>query len=506
MDNLILYESPYPKLRIGKNNDGGYVISNLPGEYDLFISGGISNDISFEENFLNIFPNLKCIAFDGTINYLPKKNNNIDFIKKNLGDTNSFDTSNLDEYICVNKNIFMKIDIEGHEFKLLPSIIKSDKMINIKQLIIEIHSPADIDKFPNYFKGLSFVDNNLMFNMFSEINKTHTLVHLHANNGCLMQQINGINLPHVFELTYIRNDFVTTKILNTESLPTKLDMPNIISKPDYELNGFPYTSYDIIQTNQMYCSCLLIGRLGNYLFQIISSWVYARKNNLEFVIDDNFKINKYYNLFFSNITTTNIKKIKFDVVMKFDIFENCLNHEYDIKSNVLLSGFLQNANNFDIYRNDVLETFFNIKSLLEPNNNFFIHIRLTDFLTSNIHNINLDNYYENAIQYAQNIIDFSNSNIYIVSDDIQNAKKKSYLNLLPQNNLIFINNTDYDEIKTFDLFKNCYLGCICGNSTFAWWGAYIINNPSKLVIIPNKFLNTNDDFSGMYLNYTVMEV
>ena len=147
MDSLTLFESSHSKLRIGKKNDGGYVIVNLPGKYDLFISGGISNDISFEEHFLNIYPNLKCFAFDGTINNLPKNNDNINFIKKNLGDTNDANTTDLDEYMENNTNIFMKIDIEGHEFKLLPIIIKNNKMNNIKQLVIEIHSPGDIHKF-----------------------------------------------------------------------------------------------------------------------------------------------------------------------------------------------------------------------------------------------------------------------------------------------------------------------------------------------------------------------
>ena len=54
MDNLILYNSPFLKQRIGKLNDGGYVIAILPDKYDLLISGGISNDISFEENLLNV--------------------------------------------------------------------------------------------------------------------------------------------------------------------------------------------------------------------------------------------------------------------------------------------------------------------------------------------------------------------------------------------------------------------------------------------------------------------
>jgi hypothetical protein len=255
----------------------------------------------------------------------------------------------------------------------------------------------------------------------------------------------------------------------------------------------------------MYISISINGRLGNYLFSIISSWAYAKKYNLEFVMDNSFKDNKYKNIFFNKINLINLSNIEF-ASKHFGVFENCIENKYDGKNNLLFEGYLQNSNNFDIYRNDVLKYFFNIDKILETNNNFFIHIRLTDFLYSDLHNINLDNYYINAINLAKEKIDFFNTNIYIISDDITNAKSKQYLKLLPENNLIFIDNKEYDETKTFDLFKNCYQGCIIGNSTFAWWGAYIINNPNKLVIIPDKFLNTNDEFSGLYLNYTVIKV
>ena len=79
----------------------------------------------------------------------------------------------------------------------------------------------------------------------------------------------------------------------------------------------------------------------------------------------------------------------------------------------------------------------------------------------------MNNYYLKAIEYAKNVIDFENTNIYIISDDIENAKNKTYLKLFPEKNLIYINNKIYDEAKTFELFKICYLGCICGHSTFA---------------------------------------
>ena len=241
MESLILYTSLFSKKRVGKSNDGGYVIVNLPGTYDLFISGGISNDISFEEDILNNYPNLKCYAFDGTINNIPKTNKNIVFIKKNLGNINTNTITNLEEYLKESNDILMKIDIEGHEFRVIPPLLENNYINKVKQLVIEIHSPGDIHLFPDYFKGLQDITNKHMFNLIHGLNKTHTLVHFHANNGCKMQVIDGIQLPHVFELTFIRNDFITKKIRNIETLPTSLDMKNIVNKPDYFLSGYPYT-------------------------------------------------------------------------------------------------------------------------------------------------------------------------------------------------------------------------------------------------------------------------
>jgi len=233
----MLYQSPFPKQRIGKPNDGGYVISSLPGNYDIFLSGGISNDISFEEHFLTLYP-IECVAFDGTIDY--QSTEKIKFVKQNLGDTTN-GTTNLQEYMVGKENVFMKIDIEGHEFRLLPSMIQNGDIHKVKQLVVEIHSAGDIQLHPKYYHGLSDITNETMFHLLQNLTLTHTLVHFHANNGPPMQQINGIDLPHVFELTWIRNDFVHEKLRNTSSLPTKLDMRNLIGNPDYSLKGFPYT-------------------------------------------------------------------------------------------------------------------------------------------------------------------------------------------------------------------------------------------------------------------------
>ena len=58
MENLFIYDTLLEKKRIGRANDGGYVVLMLPGTYDIILSGGISNDISFEQDILNHYPNL----------------------------------------------------------------------------------------------------------------------------------------------------------------------------------------------------------------------------------------------------------------------------------------------------------------------------------------------------------------------------------------------------------------------------------------------------------------
>jgi len=239
LNALILYKCPYQKIRIGSQNDGGYVIADLPGTYDMFLSGGVANDINFEKALLDIYPDLECHAYDGTIGEINDTNNRITFFKKNLGNTNTDLTTNWDTYLNKYTDIFIKMDIEGHEFKILPEFLS--KMSNIKQLVFELHSPQDISSYPNYYKNLQFIKNKDMFSLLEMINKTHTLIHFHANNGPGVHEIARITIPNVFELTYIRNDYVSEKIQNNESLPTTLDMQNNPDAADIYLQGFPYS-------------------------------------------------------------------------------------------------------------------------------------------------------------------------------------------------------------------------------------------------------------------------
>ena len=223
---LTVYKSPFPKIRLGKDFDGGYIIADIPNvNYSILIAGGIDNDVSFEEEFVHKYTNTKCFAFDGTINNLPSENENITFIKKNIGYENSDTVTNLNDIINANTEIIVKIDIEGAEIPWIKSL--SNEQINkFEQLVMEFHFP--------------FTDNEI--NVFDKINKNHYLIHFHGNNCCGTREHNGVVIPNVFECTYLHKKYFTTiPELNTDAIPGVLDMKNTGNEEIY-INYPPFVN------------------------------------------------------------------------------------------------------------------------------------------------------------------------------------------------------------------------------------------------------------------------
>lgn len=221
MEHLRVYQSPYPKIRLGNNNDGGYIICDLSSNYDVFLSGGVGNDISFEEAFLQKYTDVVCYAYDGTQARLPKpKSDRLFYSNKNLGFTDTHLTSNLRYFFNKYTTIFMKMDIEGGENDLFKSFSDED-LLKIEQLVIEFHSAQQII-------------------IPSRLAKTHWLVHFHANNCCGTSTVNNIEVPNVFECTYIRKKVGERFDYNTDPIPSTLDQPNLVRSKEIELTGPPF--------------------------------------------------------------------------------------------------------------------------------------------------------------------------------------------------------------------------------------------------------------------------
>lgn len=218
---LTVYKSPFRKERLGRKWDGGYVTVALPYKYDLLLSAGISNDSSFEDDWMDRF-GVKCIAFDGTIDRCPSEK--ISWIKKNVGTKNSESTDDLKDLLKAHRSVFLKMDIEGSETAWFESL--DDELENVLQMVVEFHN-APYDQRHGA--------------VYEKINRTHALLHLHGNNFSGTVNSLGFKMPVAPEMTFVnRKALPSTLEKNAEPIPGPHDRPNNKGSKDLDLNNPPF--------------------------------------------------------------------------------------------------------------------------------------------------------------------------------------------------------------------------------------------------------------------------
>jgi hypothetical protein len=221
------------KIRLGANKDGGYVFGDNIGDYDCYISAGVSDEESFSRDFINYYNMNKenSFAFDGTITKYPTNyTKDIEFIKKNINSFCDDNNDNLLYFMRKYKNIFLKMDIEGSEYNWLLNTNEND-LLSFKQIVMEFHGIND-----NSWGALY----QQKFECFKKLANTHYLIHIHGNNHS--DRKNGI--PDVIEATFIRKDcFTSQPELNKINLPIpNLDFPCYTQRHDYNLSFPPFVN------------------------------------------------------------------------------------------------------------------------------------------------------------------------------------------------------------------------------------------------------------------------
>lgn len=170
------------------------------------------------------------------------------------------------------------------------------------------------------------------------------------------------------------------------------------------------------------------------------------------------------------------------------------------KSNIVyFCGYFQSIKYFSNLKN--ISSIFNFKegiiskqskeilSLITQCNSISIHIRRGDYISGNNKNlyggICTKKYYQNAIEIMCSKV--SNPYFFIFSNDIEWCKKN--INLP---HIFYVNcNRGKDSWQDMFLMSKCKHNIIA-NSTFSWWGAYLNENPLKIVISPSKLTNRGD--------------
>jgi len=217
IDALTVYECDLPLIRVGRPHDGGYVIAMIEGstKYDMFLSGGINGENSFECGVLDGYPNLVCNAFDPVPNP-GAHHSRYHFTAAPVGYYEL-------EYA---KNALVKIDIERAEWEWFDHLTER-ALAGIAQLVVELHSPH-------------VPESGWDWDFLATLAHTHALVHAHGNNWDGIVEAGGGRLPGTLECTYVRRDLAGALRKNTRPIPGPLDMPNDPSKPDHVIDWEPF--------------------------------------------------------------------------------------------------------------------------------------------------------------------------------------------------------------------------------------------------------------------------
>lgn len=266
----------------------------------------------------------------------------------------------------------------------------------------------------------------------------------------------------------------------------------------------------------------LMGGLGNQMFQYAfgraletnlqqkvfydKSWFYKDFANItprNFELEA-FEISLNYidptQLFFRNNKHSWFKILKQRLKGKIvcnKIYEQLFSFEEQItKSDIYLEGYWQNPKYFEGIRETILKDF-SFSELKNPEdsrlqNNILnsesvaVHIRRGDYVnnptTNQFHGTCSIEYYKKAVELIVSKV--PNAKFFLFTDDPDFVKN----NFGFLANAIVVsdsNRSDIDELNLMHLCKHF----IIANSSFSWWGAWLSQNPEKIVIAPQKWFN-----------------
>lgn len=159
-------------------------------------------------------------------------------------------------------------------------------------------------------------------------------------------------------------------------------------------------------------------------------------------------------------------------------------------------GYFQSPKYFEDIRQILLKDFslvkpFNtttaqIAAYMGETNSVSVHVRRSDYITNhrarNAQGICSLEYYANAVRKIQESI--TNPVWFIFSDDIQWVKEELSL----PGETIYVSGAGISDQEELLLMSTCKHNIIA-NSSFSWWGAWLNQNPNKMVIAPTPWFD-----------------
>jgi hypothetical protein len=242
-------------VRLGSPNDGGYVVPlDAIKNAGALVSFGLRFDWNFERDFRRLNPQAVVHCYDHTVssrgalffsatetlrfltNFRPRTLRSamtwFDYRGFFRGDVkhfqqrvwrdrsrNSVTVGDALARVQGRRPIFLKIDIEGSEYRIMDDVLDNADIIGA--IAIEFH---DLDISPERFNET-----------VAALREKFHVVHLHANNYA---DLSPFDFPGAVEITFLNKALLTQEpVISAQRYPLAgLDQPNDPAMPDYEFH------------------------------------------------------------------------------------------------------------------------------------------------------------------------------------------------------------------------------------------------------------------------------
>jgi len=258
------------------------------------------------------------------------------------------------------------------------------------------------------------------------------------------------------------------------------------------------------------------GGLGNQIFMIFATLAYGIQYNKKIVFPYHVGTDNrptYWDTFFDhlNIFTTRNSENAVDVHSFYQYKEPAFSYQpipYFVEDKVLLLGYFQSPKYFEPYRDTIYQLIHlsdKKKDVLNRHKELFdkktvsIHFRMGDYKKIRYyHPIMNYEYFEGALTYIMERTDTERVLYFCEKEDNEYVQKQMVRlkNKYQQLEFVKVDDSvpDYQQL----LMISCCNHNIMSNSTFSWWGAYMNENPNKLVMYPSVWFGEYFEHSHDY--------
>jgi len=238
LNNLIFRLHPISSkndlIRLGPNEDGGYLVPDDLKDIQACFSPGVGITSKFEKDCAEL--GMKIFIADKSVIQPAEVNQKFNFSRKHIGAISNSEFMTLDEWVGKSKldnksDLLLQMDIEGYEYEVIFSMTQM-LLQRFRIIVAEFHHLGQLWNGPFF---------NIACRAFDKILQSHYCAHIHPNNTSGMTKIFDIEVPKTMEFTFIRKDRIK-KSGYQRIFPHPLDFENAKDKPNLVLPQCWYRS------------------------------------------------------------------------------------------------------------------------------------------------------------------------------------------------------------------------------------------------------------------------